>query len=184
MPAPAPALPLVLALVGTDHHPFDRLVAWCLEVASRGKTRWFVQYGTSAWPTGLPDTVQGAPVLDVATLDRLLGESAAVVTHAGPGLVMEARLAGHNPVVVPRDPRLGEHIDRHQQRFVAHLLAHDPVLTAATATELDGHLQHLLGSPPPGPVPTQRRSDQSAATLAHFSDLVEATVLRRKGAGR
>ena len=40
---------------------------------------------------------------------------------AAPGLIMESRSHGHLPVVVARDPGLGEHVDDHQQRFVGRL---------------------------------------------------------------
>lgn len=114
---PREARPLVAVLVGTDHHRFDRLVRWASELASVGGCRCFVQYGTTPLPGLLPSGVEGAAMLDAADMADLLECADCVVTHGGPGLVMEARAAGHRPVVVPRDPALGEHVDGHQQRF-------------------------------------------------------------------
>ncbi|MDN4161706.1 glycosyltransferase [Nocardioides abyssi] len=111
------APPLVAVLLGTDHHPFDRLVTWTAEVRRATGADVFVQHGATRLPADLP----GAPMLGSAELSALLERAAVVVTHGGPGLIMEARVAGHVPVVVPRDPRLGEHVDDHQLRFVAHI---------------------------------------------------------------
>ncbi|GGO75282.1 glycosyltransferase [Nocardioides deserti] len=109
--------PLVAVLLGTDHHPFDRLVTWVQEVRRATGADVFVQHGATALPADVP----GAAMLGTGELLGLLDRATAVVTHGGPGLIMEARAAGHVPVVVPRDPRLGEHVDDHQQRFVARI---------------------------------------------------------------
>ena len=43
--------PLVLALSGTDHHPFERMVSWIDLAASRHPDlRFVVQHGTAAPP--------------------------------------------------------------------------------------------------------------------------------------
>lgn len=110
-------LPLVAVLLGTDHHPFDRLVRWSSELASVGTRRFFVQHGSTSLPGLLPSGVEGSPMLGTDELASLLSRADAVVTHGGPGLVMEARQAGLHPIVVPRDPALGEHVDGHQLRF-------------------------------------------------------------------
>jgi UDP-N-acetylglucosamine transferase subunit ALG13 len=104
----------VLVLVGTDHHPFDRLVDWADECARRDpESRWVVQHGSSRAP-------QYAEAHDFVPHDELvalLAGADAVVCHGGPGTIMDARGLGHVPVCVPRDPALGEHVDGHQQRF-------------------------------------------------------------------
>ena len=50
-----------------------------------------------------------------------MATSDVVVSHGGPATISEARAAGHLPVVVPRDPAFGEHVDDHQKRFSAWL---------------------------------------------------------------
>lgn len=120
--------PLIAVLLGTDHHPFPRVLAWAEELSATGTEVWFVQHGFTALPTGL----SGVPMLAVAELQELLDRTDAVVTHGGPGLIMEARTAGHIPIVVPRDPALGEHVDNHQQMF-ARRLARDGLVGLATS---------------------------------------------------
>ncbi|GAA1917093.1 hypothetical protein GCM10009737_18200 [Nocardioides lentus] len=112
------ALGPVLFCVGTDHHRFDRLVGWADDwfaeaAGAAGVSKVVVQHGTSRAPV----VAEGHPHLAYADLQRLLAEASAVVCHGGPGLISDARGAGHVPVCVPRDPALGEHVDSHQMRF-------------------------------------------------------------------
>ncbi len=107
--------PLVVALVGTDHHPFDRLVHWVDAWAGARPARVVVQHG-SARP---PEHAEGVRLLPVDELEELLRGATAVVCHGGPGTIAAVRAAGVLPIVIARDPGRGEHVDGHQQRFVA-----------------------------------------------------------------
>jgi UDP-N-acetylglucosamine transferase subunit ALG13 len=109
--------PLVVAMVGTDHHPFDRLVGWLDRLAASlgPRVEIVVQHGHSA----RPQVARGVEFVDQDELTDLLGRAAVVVCHGGPGTIMDARRAGHVPVCVPRDPSRGEHVDGHQERFAA-----------------------------------------------------------------
>jgi len=123
--------PLVLVMVGTDHHPFDRLVDWADEVAVRHPDlHVLVQYGASRAPA----VAEGIAFLRHEELTALLGRAGAVLCHGGPGTIMDARDAGHVPLCVPRDPARGEHVDGHQQRFVS-LVASTGVVRAITTTD-------------------------------------------------
>lgn len=107
---------LVLALAGTDHHPFARLVHWMDAAATRRPdVRFVVQHGASP----APQVAEGHAFVSHDVLTALVAEAAVVVCHGGPGTIMDARAAGHVPLCVPRDPSLGEHVDGHQQRFAA-----------------------------------------------------------------
>ena len=107
---------LVVALTGTDHHPFERMVEWIDAAASRrNDVRFVIQHGAARPPV----VAEGHGFLSHDRLVALMREAAAVVCHGGPGLITEAREAGHVPLCMPRDPLLGEHVDGHQQRFAA-----------------------------------------------------------------
>lgn len=122
---------LVLALVGTDHHPFNRMIDWLDEAAVRHPdVRFVVQHGESRVPT----VACGHDYLPYNEIMRLVEEAAVVVCHGGPGTIMDARGAGHVPICVPRDPDLGEHVDGHQQRFAA--LMHDVGSVTTCTTDL------------------------------------------------
>lgn len=180
MQRPETALPLVVVLVGTDHHPFDRLVQWCSDLAAEEWARWFVQFGTSRWPQSTSPLLAGQPMLDVARLNRLLHGASCVVTHAGPGLLMDARLHGHIPVVVPRHPDFGEHIDSHQLRFTEHLAPSGRIRAAHTAAELRAGVLDALSTQRDA----QRPAGPAPEVLARFADLVDSAVQRRHPAGR
>lgn len=168
---PRQDLPLVAIFVGTDHHPFDRVMAWADEVAAAGRHRFFVQHGS----TVLPGSLEGDGILAASAMTELLEQADAVVTHAGPGMVMEARAAGHLPIVIPRDSGLGEHVDDHQLRFASRIadsglvtLVHD---RADFAAALDQTLRH-------GRI-ARTDDDRAHEASARFGRLVDQLVHRR-----
>lgn len=149
--------PLVVVLLGTDHHPFDRLARWAAELATADGAEWFVQHGS----TQLPGTLRGAPILSWGVLNDLLVSADAVVSHGGPGMIMDARNAGHRPIVVARDPSLGEHIDNHQQLFTARMSQAGLVASASTRDELRAAVDLALGSEHSSPASTLQGVDVS-----------------------
>ncbi|HEX5740082.1 MAG TPA: glycosyltransferase [Pilimelia sp.] len=135
----------VLAVVGTDVHRFDRLVRWLADwhAGHPAPCRLVVQYGHSH-PPDLPDAV---PVLDHAGLQRAMAEATLVVSHGGPATITEARRHGHLPIVVPRDPAHGEHVDDHQQRFARRLAAAGLVRLCEARADLHAALDAGLADP-------------------------------------
>jgi UDP-N-acetylglucosamine transferase subunit ALG13 len=151
-----PGAPSVLVTTGTDVHPFDRLVDWAdrLAVALHGIAAVLVQHGHA-------DPARTAASVDFLGYGELRDRVAAatvVVTHGGPGSIMGARDAGHRPVVVPRDPLRGEHVDDHQQRFAALLVAEDRVDRAEDYETLERLVAlGLAAGRPTGPSPGAAR---------------------------
>ncbi|MHB8458204.1 MAG: hypothetical protein ACYDBS_11045, partial [Acidimicrobiales bacterium] len=95
----------VLVLLGTDHHPFNRLVDWVdrwFESALPG-SECFIQYGHSR----APRSAAGTSYLAHEDLQLAMLRSDAVVCHGGPASILEARRAGHLPVCVARDASRG-----------------------------------------------------------------------------
>lgn len=130
--------------VGTDHHPFDRLVSWADSWAADNRdVDVFVQYG-HADPSGVAD---GAPLLPLDELMAMFERADAIVTHGGPATIMDARRRGLRPIAIPRRPELGEHVDDHQVRFVAHMADRGLVATAATEQEFHGLLDRVCAEP-------------------------------------
>lgn len=135
---------LVMVSVGTDHHRFDRLVAWMDDWAGRHpEVRVMIQRGAA------PETVNAdsAPLVPYDDLRRLFAEATVVVSHGGPSTVMDARAAGRLPVVVPRDPSHSEHVDGHQLRFSRHLATHGLATVATTRSELETAVEAVLATP-------------------------------------
>lgn len=130
----------LVILVGTDHHPFDRAVTWADAHQQRfPEDDVLIQYGLSAPPT----TARGVAFLSPVELRKAVAEADVVITHGGPGTISDARWGGHRPIVFPRDPALGEHVDDHQMRFAPWCAARGPVLLARTPEDLDAQLAAL-----------------------------------------
>lgn len=106
--------------VGTDHHPFERLIGWAENWAER-MPDWDVQIQHGR--TRAPVRGNGFEFCGHEQLQQLFETSDVIVTHGGPATITEARRRGHRPIVVPRDPRRGEHVDNHQQLFSQRLSA-------------------------------------------------------------
>ncbi|MEZ5382693.1 MAG: glycosyltransferase [Microthrixaceae bacterium] len=138
--------PLVLVTVGTDHHPYDRLVSWAAQWADEheGDAQVVIQHGTSPDPGG---AARRAPAMDSAELLGWMRRADAVVCAAGPGTLMDALHAGVRPIVVPRRPELGEHVDGHQVAFAGVIGERGVALRADSAAELRRHLDGLFGDP-------------------------------------
>ncbi len=171
----APARPLVLAVVGTDHHPFDRLVSWVDDWSrSHDETRVVIQYGTSS----PPGHAEGHGLLPTDELSELLHEATAVVSHGGPGTIMAARDAGVVPICIPRRHGLGEHVDDHQVRFIARVAEGGLVTSVDDASSLDASLSRALAGAD-GTRIDPAAGDPAAPAVARFADLVERLMERR-----
>lgn len=108
---------MILVTVGTSTEPFDRLLDSIAEVAD-GKERIIVQHGASAVRPAGADCVA---FLDYDELLEHMRQARAIVTHAGVGSILAARLAGKRPLVVPRRRELGEAVDDHQLELASKL---------------------------------------------------------------
>ena len=151
--------PIVFATVGTDQHPFDRLVRWLDRVAAgNADLQCVVQFGTSSPPAF-------AAGIDYLNHDQLLGwidRAAVVITHGGPASIIQVRERHGRPIVIPRDPRRGEHVDRHQMDFAAMLDRMGAVSIASSSDELAELVdQHLATAPMPASVTPAARAAPS-----------------------
>jgi UDP-N-acetylglucosamine transferase subunit ALG13 len=108
------AVSLVVS-VGTDHHRFDRLVEWTENWVSSVPfyVDLFVQYGSSR----APRIGDGAPLLPRAEMLERYRRADIVVMQGGPGGIFDVASVGKLPIVVPRHPDFGEHVDAHQVVF-------------------------------------------------------------------
>jgi UDP-N-acetylglucosamine transferase subunit ALG13 len=166
--------PLVLVTVGTDHHPFDRLIGWVdgwLSERGRERVRCLVQCGTSRPPS----IAEWTEYLGYDDLQRKVREAAAVVCHGGPATIMESRRHGLIPIVVPRKRELGEHVDDHQGMFTARLSEQGEIHLVSDRGTLWRLLDAAVSDPmsfqsPPGTIRVEE-------TVKRFSSVVDALVV-------
>lgn len=176
----------VVASVGTDHHPYERMLDWMTAAREQLGVEVVVQRGATPGRDGI-ETVD---YVGADELGALMEGADAVVCHGGPGTISLAQRSGHRPIVMARNPEFGEHVDDHQMRYVAKLEA-DGVID--TATSLD-QLLALLAQPRPRTAGGEA-DDATAQAVAEFGSLVgrlldgtlpkrslrQRIVLRREG---
>lgn len=139
---------MILVITGTHEQPFERLVqASDAYQAAHPDDRVVIQYG-SARP---PVHANGTPFLDRDELAAMMDSASVVVTHGGPGTILEAVSAGKLPIVAPRSARHGEHVDDHQIRFTEHLARHGRIVPLFEPERLGEAIaeasQHSTGDP-------------------------------------
>jgi UDP-N-acetylglucosamine transferase subunit ALG13 len=168
---------LVFVTVGTDHHPFDRLVAWADAWMAAGRHHGapcLIQSGTSKPPAQ-------AEWHDYIRYDEMcaaMSSAIAVVCHGGPATIMDARRLGRVPIVVPRSADLGEHVDNHQQRFARRMSELGEIHVAGNQDELFGLLDRAVADPDAFGV--HQNGDEIAAAVRRFEELVDGLYHRRK----
>ena len=162
---------LVFVTVGTDHHPFDRVMQWTANlISSHPHIEAVVQHGDSHPPAG----ARNQAMMDVATFMDTLDRASVVVCHGGPGSIMEARGAGHLPIVVPREKRFGEHVDDHQVRFATRLSVDGMVQLARSEAEFRAAVTHTIACNPAGG--TDSADSNVDAAIQRFAALVDDLV--------
>jgi UDP-N-acetylglucosamine transferase subunit ALG13 len=174
-------VPLVFVTVGTDHHPFDRLLEWT-DAWLRGtvsRVRCLVQHGTSPPPS----LGEARPYLTQEEMRDAMNTASAIVTHAGPGTIALCRSLGKLPIVVPRSQALGEHVDDHQILFAERLAAKQHVRLARSREELGTMLDRTLQGTLE---PVIAAEDGVPAAVERFGELVDAlftapSARRRRG---
>jgi UDP-N-acetylglucosamine transferase subunit ALG13 len=173
--------PLVFVTVGTDHHPFDRLVAWAdawMAAGRHGGAPCLIQTGTSKAPAH-------APWRDYVRYDEMcaaMSRAAAVVCHGGPATIMDARRLGRVPIVVPRSADLGEHVDNHQQRFARRMSELGVIHLAGSQEELFRLLDRALADPDAFAV--HPGGEGITAAVGRFEELVDGLIRSKKSVGR
>lgn len=169
---------LVFVTVGSDHHPFDRLVSWLdnwFANQTDGHIRCVIQYGTSK----PPDYAEGHPFIGHDHLQQLMQEAAVIVTQGGPMSIVESWRAGSMPIVVPRDPDLGEHVDGHQQAFGRRMHQEGKAFVPADQVEFSSLLNQALADPEKfAAKPDETADDRVLRSAQRVGALVDRLVPR------
>jgi UDP-N-acetylglucosamine transferase subunit ALG13 len=172
--------PRIVVSLGTDVHPFERLLGWAESLAERlPEVALLVQHGASRAPVG---RAAGIRATDRDTLLGWYRGADVVITQGGPGSILDAREAGKIPLVVPRDPALGEHVDGHQQAFVPVMAKAGEAVLVETFSDLVRLVDEGIADPQRFRAPV-RRADPAPAAAA-LSRLVTAALSAAPERGR
>jgi UDP-N-acetylglucosamine transferase subunit ALG13 len=169
--------PRIVVTVGTDHHPFTRLVGWTndwLQGHPELLTATFVQSGTAR----VKPACAGSAMVEAGALEAMLDAADTIVCHGGPASIAAAWGRGHLPIVVPRRAELGEHVDDHQVDFCRKLAESGRIRLAQTPAAFTGLLDEAAGDP--ARFRTAFGDADVDAAVARFGDLVEELVSRPK----
>jgi UDP-N-acetylglucosamine transferase subunit ALG13 len=169
--------PLLFVTVGTDHHPFDRLVRWLdawLQAGGKRRVRCLVQHGTSIPPSH----ADSSDYLAYDAMCAAMQEAVAVVCHGGPSTIMLAADAGKVPIVVPRLRALQEHVDDHQLIFARRLANGETIALAESEDRFRALVDRALATPP---APAGLARSGTADALRRFEKIVDELTLPGKG---
>ncbi|RZT77705.1 UDP-N-acetylglucosamine transferase subunit ALG13 [Micromonospora violae] len=167
----------LLAAVGTDKHRFDRLVDWLAQwhAQATGPITLTVQHGH----TNAPQLPGAVPFLGHDALQQAMIDADLVVCHGGPATILEARRHGHLPIVVPRDPARGEHVDNHQLLFARRLGAAGLVALCETREALHEALTAGAADPSRYAVAADPDAHEARrAAVARVGQIVDDLVTR------
>jgi UDP-N-acetylglucosamine transferase subunit ALG13 len=157
--------------VGTDHHPFPRLLDWVADAQVKLGFEAIVQRGST--PARPPlETIEFLPAEE---LESFMLAADVVVCHAGPGTLSLASRCGHRPIVVARDPKHGEHVDDHQMRY-ARRLFEEGTIDLAQSSE---HLIDLVASAPERGRIGESAREVTERAAERFGELVDDLVAGR-----
>ncbi|WP_442791644.1 glycosyltransferase [Micromonospora sp. NBC_01813] len=165
----------ILVAVGTDRHRFDRLIGWLEDwyPPAADRVDLVVQYGHSR----TPDIAGATAFLDHDALQRAMSRASLVVCHGGPATILEARRHRHLPIVVPRDPALGEHVDDHQLLFARRLAGAGLVRLCESQASLVDALEAGLREPATFGIGADNGTDAARqAAVARVGEIIEGLI--------
>jgi UDP-N-acetylglucosamine transferase subunit ALG13 len=137
---------VILALLGTHPAPMHALVVALDQLIATGAISEDVV--VQAATTGA--VARGARqigVIPYQDLQSLIRSASVVISHAGPATLADVRQAGKVPVVVPRRPERGEHVDDHQVRYAARLAGTPGYVVVGDLSELGAAIERARRSP-------------------------------------
>jgi UDP-N-acetylglucosamine transferase subunit ALG13 len=167
----------LLVTVGSDHHPFDRLIGWVdtwLAGQPKASVSAVVQYGTARPPR----FGQGVAWVDHADLGQLMVEATVIVSQGGPYSILESVDVGRMPIAVPRRRALGEVVDDHQHAFCMLMSELEHALVVTTERDLHEALDRAVADPTAFRVPP--RVSAVDDTIKRFAGLVADLRPRRR----
>ena len=105
---------MIFVAVGTHVRPFDRLIREAEVLAQVHDEPVVVQRGVSRL---LIPHCHVVGELSPEAFETHLERARVLVLHAGSSTFLQVRALGRQPILVPRRPEFGEHVDHHQVKF-------------------------------------------------------------------
>lgn len=111
---------MIFVTVGTHEQSFIRLIKKIDELKEKKiiDEDVFIQKGFTDYK---PKYCQCRDMISFQEMNKLAYNARIIITHGGPGSIMLAWQYNKIPIVVPRNPEYGEHVDEHQILFAKRL---------------------------------------------------------------
>ncbi|HEX5852155.1 MAG TPA: glycosyltransferase [Solirubrobacteraceae bacterium] len=125
---------MILLSLGTHQQAFPRALD-LVEPLARDGQDFVIQHGSTPSRPEMPNAawIQFMPYENVVDA---MTKADGVICHAGVGTIMTALMAGHTPVVIPRQAQRGEHVDDHQLDIATRFAERGLVRCVSTETDL------------------------------------------------
>ena len=179
----AARLPLVFVTVGSDYHPFTRLVSWVdgwLEDGGASRARCVMQYGTAP----APRFASGEAFMPHDDVLALMRSAVAVVAQGGPMTMVEARRQGRLPLAVPRTRALREVVDDHQHAFCGHMAAQGQAALATDEATLRQLLDDAVANPERYAIDAASDGDRVDEAVGRFTTIAQRLSQERLAGSR
>jgi UDP-N-acetylglucosamine transferase subunit ALG13 len=134
---------VILVTLGTHAQPMDRLILALDGILASGTVDDEIIITAAAYGQR-PSLARALGIQPYDELVEWVRTAKAVITHGGPASIALALAAGQSPVVVPRDPAFGEHVDDHQLRFAAWLAERRDITVVREMDKLGAALLETL----------------------------------------
>ncbi|WP_139903742.1 glycosyltransferase [Clostridium thermarum] len=127
---------MIFVSVGTHEQQFNRLISKidALVKSNEIKDTVFIQSGYS---TEKIECCDFKKLIGYEEMEKYTREASIIIVHGGPGSIMQAWKYGKKPIVVPRNPIFGEHVDNHQIKFTQRLERDNMVLAVYDIEDLE-----------------------------------------------
>lgn len=111
---------MIFITVGTHEQGMDRLFKEIDNLINhcKIKEKVFAQIGYTKYT---PKYFEYKKMISFEEMDKYIKNSKIIITHGGPGTIFHPLQYGKIPIVVPRNPQFGEHVDNHQILFTQKL---------------------------------------------------------------
>ena len=122
----------ILVIVGTHEQQFDRLVKASDALAKNHDV--FIQSGYSDYQ---PQIAEFEKMVSFKKIETLTKWADIIITHGGPGSILDALKIKKVPIVIPREKKYGEHVNDHQVQFAEYLKARQKIISTNNIEELE-----------------------------------------------
>ncbi|UCC38818.1 MAG: hypothetical protein JSV96_13485 [Candidatus Aminicenantes bacterium] len=132
---------MIFVTVGTDQHPFDRLVKEIDLIKEKGiiEEDVFIQTGSSR---AKPEFCEYSEFLPFDQIVEKMKGARIIITHGGPGSIMPAIHYGKVPIVISRKKKFNEAVDDHQVSFTKKLEEKKQVIASYDVEELEEKIKN------------------------------------------